>query len=600
MSDSDVADQALSGREDVSSSSSRPQEEVMSQDVDPTPTPTADPNEDALGNDETPNHENSEEPQQENHERDQEEPEDDEEGFKPFDPNASMNVSNIVNTQMNDTMGSIISSANALQGINGNDSPNVIQDVEALREEENRKKREEHLKMKIRQLKDEEQSYSKINLTNINANWLYLMRESKLKELKDTIQIQAQDHDRLVDRKNATIQLMYRELDESEEQYRSALRTHMQHIEELLQLQDQRLTILHQEFNNDLYLLKKEYEEEMEELRIKHEEEMREWAEITKEMEKREEKTNEIMEMDFAQTKEKVKNRYQEELIQMVGNMNDKIEEYRRITKQENNDHYESMNQKYKDYIILRERDSSYIEIIKNQTYQIKMKEEALAHWKAKWLNNLRECEDRNNKLIKEKDQLSQHFKDLKKKMNAFRDSEKKRLTELVKMSKDTIDSLNEKLDKASRILKLSEVNRRYETERERLIPFETELESSVALASVAESAMEDVMEGEEKNFTESEWQQLDRFYKRYNKVLLDNLALEQEKEHLVDQNKKLRDMLKQYLDGITVNEDVLNSRNPLLIVDPLIKGRSNEAGAKELVVVSATSRQAEKVKIGN
>nr|CAG4711528.1 unnamed protein product [Naegleria fowleri] len=582
-------------REEVSSSSSPPQEDDV---VDPTPTPPTTAGDDNEAGEAA----NAEEAQHENHALQQEEePEDDEEGFKPFDPNASMNVSNIVNTQLNDTMGSFVSSANALQGINdNNDTPNVIQDVEALREEENRKKREEHLKMKIRQLKDEEQSYSKINLTNINANWLYLMRESKLKELKETIQIQAQDHDRLVDRKNATIQLMYRELDESEEQYRSALRTHMQHIEELLQLQDQRLTILHQEFNNDLYLLKKEYEEEMEELRIKHEEEMKEWAEITKEMEKREEKTNELMEMDFVQTKEKVKNRYQEELIQMVGNMNDKIEEYRRITKQENNDHYESMNQKYKDYIILRERDSSYIEIIKNQTYQIKMKEEALAHWKAKWLNNLRECEDRNNKLIKEKDQLSQHFKELKKKMNAFRESEKKRLTELVKMSKETIDSLNEKLEKASRILKLSEVNRRYETERERLIPFETELESTTALASVAESAMEDLMDGEEKKFTESEWQQLDRFYKRFNKVLLDNLALEQEKEHLVDQNKKLRDMLKQYLDGITVNEDVLNSRNPLLIVDPLIKGRSHEPGAKELVVVSATSRQTEKVKIGN
>ncbi|KAF0976333.1 hypothetical protein FDP41_004639 [Naegleria fowleri] len=239
-------------REEVSSSSSPPQEDDV---VDPTPTPPTTAGDDNEAGEAA----NAEEAQHENHALQQEEePEDDEEGFKPFDPNASMNVSNIVNTQLNDTMGSFVSSANALQGINdNNDTPNVIQDVEALREEENRKKREEHLKMKIRQLKDEEQSYSKINLTNINANWLYLMRESKLKELKETIQIQAQDHDRLVDRKNATIQLMYRELDESEEQYRSALRTHMQHIEELLQLQDQRLTILHQEFNNDLYLLKK-------------------------------------------------------------------------------------------------------------------------------------------------------------------------------------------------------------------------------------------------------------------------------------------------------------------------------------------------------
>jgi len=511
----------------------------------------------------------------------------DEDGFRPFDPSGSID-----NSQPTMEPSFVSSSQAGLPG------QNIIQDVERLRDEENKKKREEFLKEKIRELKDEEESYSKINLTNINANWLYLMRESKLKELKDTIQIKAQDHDRLVDRKNAAIQLLYRDLDESEEQYRSALRTHMQHMEELLQLQEQRLLTLHQEFNNDLYLIKKEYEEEREMLETKHKEEMLEWEEITKEMEKREEKTNELMEQDFAQTKEKVKNRYQEELIQMVGNMNEKIEEYRKITKQENNEHYDSMNQKYKDYIILRERDSSYIDIIKNQTYQIKMKEEALAHWKAKWLNNLRECEERNNKLIKEKDQLGQHFKELKKKMTTFRETEKKRLTELVKLSKETIDTLKERLEKASRILKLSEVNRRYETERERLIPFESDLDQGEA-PSIAESSvqmMEEAMDEEKRLLQDSEWEQLNRFYKRYNKVLLDNLALEQEKVHLVDQNKKLRQMLKQYLDGITVNEDVLNTRNPLLMIDSLGRGGTQEK--KEVIVVSSNNNQAERIRM--
>ncbi|KAL9653138.1 hypothetical protein ABK040_006354 [Willaertia magna] len=474
------------------------------------------------------------------------------------------------------------------------DLTTVIQDVERLREEENRKRREEHLKTRIRKIKDEEESLSRINLVNVNANWLHLLREAKLNELKDMIQILSQNHDRQVDRKDTLIQMLYRDLDEAEEQYRLALRTHMQHIDELLELQEQRLSSLQQDFNNDLYLLKKEYEEEKQELILLHEEEMKEWEEVTKEMEKREEKINEQMEQDFATNKEKVKNRYQEELIQMSGNMNEKIEEYEKLRNTEEINRGEEIKTKYEEYKKLRIEDSSYLENIKSLTYQIKVKEEALAHWKAKWINNLRECEERNKKLIKEKEQLAQHFRETKKKMNAFRESEKKRLTELVKMSKETIDTLKEKLEKGTRILKLGEINRRYETERERLLPFESDNDQTNSVAAISDSQMlPEVFDEEKKVQLDYEWEQLNRFYKRFNKVLLDNMALEQEKEHLVAQNKKLRQMLKQYLDGISVNEDVLNTKNPLFVVEGL-----NRPKEEVIIESNVNNNNAEKVKI--
>ena len=64
------------------------------------------------------------------------------------------------------------------------------------------------------------------------------------------------------------------------------------------------------------------------------------------------------------------------------------------------------------------------------------------------------------------------------------------------------------------------------------------------------------------------EWNYLDHFFKRFNKVMLDVMAIEKERDRLAHQNGDLRSILKQYLDGISVNEDVINSPNPLLVVN--------------------------------
>ena len=45
-------------------------------------------------------------------------------------------------------------------------------------------------------------------------------------------------------------------------------------------------------------------------------------------------------------------------------------------------------------------------------------------------------------------------------------------------------------------------------------------------------------------------------------------MGIERERDRLSSQNGDLRSILKQYLDGISVNEDVIASPNPLLVVN--------------------------------
>ena len=64
------------------------------------------------------------------------------------------------------------------------------------------------------------------------------------------------------------------------------------------------------------------------------------------------------------------------------------------------------------------------------------------------------------------------------------------------------------------------------------------------------------------------EYQSLENFWKRYNRVLLDRVALDKEKSDLLHENQQLRTLLKQYLDGISVNDEILNQVNPLFVVN--------------------------------
>merc|ERR1712227_795920 len=65
-----------------------------------------------------------------------------------------------------------------------------------------------------------------------------------------------------------------------------------------------------------------------------------------------------------------------------------------------------------------------------------------------------------------------------------------------------------------------------------------------------------------------SDYEQLDGFWRRYNKVQLDKLALDAEKRSLEKENQTLRNVLRQYLDGVSVNNETLKEPNPLFVVN--------------------------------
>jgi chromosome segregation ATPase len=195
--------------------------------------------------------------------------------------------------------------------------------------------------------------------------------------------------------------------------------------------------------------------------------------------------------------------------------------------------------------------------------------------------NNAKEYEEKNAALKEEKDAIQTQFQALKKRMNTFRDQERKRLTELTILSNKVVKQLRSKVQHAEMIIKLAEMNRKLETEEEKIFPFYEEKESgSVDAGAHPELALEIPLP--------EEFEGMQQFSKRYNKVLLDKVALDKKYDQLQVENQRLRDILKQYLDGITLSESVLSQLNPLLVVNGKTNAPLKNRGPAHVTYVEA------------
>ena len=107
----------------------------------------------------------------------------------------------------------------------------------ALQEEEERRKAAELSKLRLRAKQIREQQYAKLNGIKIHNQWRKIMRLAKGEDLRRDIEVLSQNHEREVDRKDAVIQMLDRDLEDAEEQFQTALRAHSQTVDALLDLQ---------------------------------------------------------------------------------------------------------------------------------------------------------------------------------------------------------------------------------------------------------------------------------------------------------------------------------------------------------------------------
>ena len=117
-------------------------------------------------------------------------------------------------------------------------------EMDPVQAAEFRRQQQVAAKADLRRRCEEEAKNSKINGLKILNQWRKIMRLAKTESLKKDIEIISQNHERDVDRKDAILQMLDRDLEEAEDQYQMALRSNLVNIDQLIKLHDTRLYAL--------------------------------------------------------------------------------------------------------------------------------------------------------------------------------------------------------------------------------------------------------------------------------------------------------------------------------------------------------------------
>lgn len=490
----------------------------------------------------------------------------------------------------------------------------VLSEADRASEEKKRRMIENDYRKKLAQQVRErlladmatEKKNSSINKLRIQNQWRKIMRLAKVESLRKDIEVLSQNHERDVDRKDAIIQMLDRDLEEAEEQYGTALRSHLQNIDRLIDLQDSRLLVLENEFESELNEIAAEFNAEREQMQDQHKLETKELQDIIAAVESEEGEREAEARQEHEQTREEIRNKNLEDINVLRITLESTIEELERHFEAAHLNYLQNTDQRTQDFKFLTRKDQELSKEIEVKIRKIERLQASLSHWRTKIAQNGKECEERNNALREEKDQIAKHFLQLKSRMNKFRERQANRLTDLAKSTSEARKVLSEKLDKAERIIKLAELARKLETEQEKVLPFyqstvvsdnekktsgfgdqgeenDDEIDGEDAKAAGIHDKQksrvyqhDDDMEllsqqaravGPDGRLLE-EWSSLDNFFKRFNKVMLSKLAVDKEKEQLQAENRTLQSLLKQYLDGVSVQPEIMEAQNPLLVVN--------------------------------
>ncbi|NWR82083.1 DRC2 protein, partial [Centropus unirufus] len=164
---------------------------------------------------------------------------------------------------------------------------------EAQAKEEEAKMKGELLTRFLKNKLAREEQASALNLQKIHTQWRVLLREAKAQELRQDIAILSQTFGRVMDCKDSVIearaqglawtggggdtmpgsvcdtphrstapQTLVTDLEQAERQRARALRSHLDNVDRLLQLQRGRLAYLEEGYNTQLSILEREFEAE--------------------------------------------------------------------------------------------------------------------------------------------------------------------------------------------------------------------------------------------------------------------------------------------------------------------------------------------------
>ncbi|CAF3791712.1 unnamed protein product [Rotaria sordida] len=447
----------------------------------------------------------------------------------------------------------------------------------ALEEEVQNKVKEAVMDNFLREKLTREEKFTQNNTFKLNTQWLAVMRAAKSKELKKEIEILSQTFGRIIDRKDTVIKASSKDIEEAEEQYNMALRSFFEAIEKMITMHTSTIDKLLDQYEQDVEQIKYEFREERARIIRDHDISKTELQDIIYNMEKTYLDAETTAEQNFQANMEELRNKYREDMQQYQLNVESRSTALQNEMTLITNNYKERTRESKAQYQEYKMKDEKNSKEIRDATIYINRITDKINGVKSQIATLEANHQARMNKVAQEKESMKQYLLQLKSQLLEMQDELRRRLIKLATAC-DTVEKQLEKRVKiAEMILIFAEMCRKLEAEEEKILPFYASTLTDEERSEVETAFYEPPFEELAKDMYT--FDSLEMFWKRFSKVSLDKLTLEKERSILQSENMQLKMLLKQYLDGISVNDEIMSQTNPLMILSSRRVLESQSAG---------------------
>lgn len=450
----------------------------------------------------------------------------------------------------------------------------------ALEEEVQNKVKEAVMDNFLREKLTREEKFTQHNSAKLNTQWLAVMRAAKSKELKKEIEILSQTFGRIIDRKDTVIKSSSAEIDEAEEQYNMALRSFFEAIEKMIKMHTLTIDKLLEQYEQDVEQIKYEFRQERAKIIRDHDVSKTELQDIIYNMEKSFLDAETAAEQNFQANMEELRNKYREDMQQYQLNVESRSTALQNELTTITANYRERTKESKAQYHEYKQKDEKNSKEIRDATIYINRITEKINNLKAQIAALEANHQARMTKVAQEKESMKQYLLQLKSQLMDMQDELRRRLKTLASICNSTEKQLEKRVKIAETILTFSEMCRKLEAEEEKILPFYTSTLTDEERTEVEAAFYEQPFEELAKDMYT--YDSLETFWKRFSKVSLDKLALEKERSILQSENMQLKMLLKQYLDGISVNDEIMSQTNPLMILSSR-RVLENQSAGKQL-----------------
>ncbi len=400
---------------------------------------------------------------------------------------------------------------------------------------------------------EHEKALSKQSLVDIEKHWKKVLSEEKLVLLKKEVTTIRKRCDNEVEQKKDTIQKLFSSFIQVEDQFRISVASHLQVVDEMIQIHDAVLCKLERDFHESLDTHRKDYETERQTMTEKFESDKDRIMNEIVSMELEEKRLIDENNREQQQVIEEIKNKNQEEENSLRIALDTRIEDLDEQFELAKNEYLQKTDTQSKALEKQLEKDKEMSKELLNLQNQIDRLCSTIKRVKSVTRRNSSQNMEANNRLLLRKNRVISRYKDTNIKLENLRSCQHDKLKKLTSQANSQKSDLEKEYYLIERILKLIHLTRKKEIEQSK------------------ENGDQPI---EETFSPEGIWTM-------YNKALVDMRILEDTEKGLLQKNMQLKQKLRQFQDGVTVNDRVINNYNPLLVINGKMRPESRDCLSK-------------------